>query len=73
MRIVIRTLSALGVAALGLAAMLAMVGDAAAQKRDRRCAPTYLDQCYKACVERGGQARYCPTYCQQQQREAKCG
>jgi hypothetical protein len=63
------------VTALGLLAfsLFAMAGDAVAQQRDRRCAPNYPDVCYKACVERGGQARHCPTYCQQQQREAKCG
>lgn len=43
------------------------------QKRDRRCAPNYLAVCQKACSERGGQVRFCPTYCAQQQREARCG
>jgi hypothetical protein len=46
--------------------------DASAQQRDRRCAPTYLERCYQACVARGGQARRCPNYCQQQQQEARC-
>jgi hypothetical protein len=46
--------------------------DAFAQQRDRRCAATYLERCYQACVARGGQARRCPSYCQQQQQEARC-
>lgn len=73
-----RSVTGLSLVAFATAALLfGAASDAFAQqkpqqKRDRRCAPDYLTVCQKACSERGGQVRFCPTYCAQQQREARC-
>lgn len=50
-------------------------GEASAQKKGKAaaaCAPGFVEQCIKNCSNRGGQPRYCPTYCNDQQRKAGC-
>lgn len=51
------------------------VADAQAQapkKKNPKCVANFHEACMKRCVGAGGQARFCPAYCQKQEREAGC-
>jgi hypothetical protein len=51
-------------------AVLLNAADASAQQKKKKadpfCGPNGMEVCIKACTNRGGQARHCPQYCNQQ-------
>lgn len=59
-----RTLSTIAVL------LLMLGGDATAQKKkgDYICGPNGVQQCVQACNSRGGQARLCPQWCANEQK-----
>lgn len=55
--------------------VLAMAAPAAhAQKKPpaNKCPANFVETCMKSCSARGGQARLCPQYCQDQKAKRGC-
>jgi hypothetical protein len=48
-----------------------MVSGAVQAQNKTGCKRT-VEQCLQACAKTGGQARYCPTYCADRQRNTGC-
>ena len=60
-------------AALFVMAMAGSAAQAQAKKpAAKKCAANFIESCIKNCGTRGGQARFCPTYCEGQKAKLGC-
>jgi hypothetical protein len=53
-------------------ACVTFVGGAQAREQKKPACHRTMEQCLQVCVQAGGQARYCPTYCENKQRDTGC-